>query len=239
MVATETGTALFNQTYHLTTALYETFNDIKSANQSVSGTLKLMIPDIPALGSVISSFATSYPDISICCDTSLHPQVSLQDGYDVILNFNRGKLADKNWIAKKLRCWQSVVVASPDLIDKVGRPSTIQELGQLPCISTTTALNGTPWKFKPKRGHRPITVSVKSQFRVNSGNMAMNAAVSGIGFAILAQEACQAQLASSALQIVALDHQPLDLELYAYYSSKSLQPPKISAFLNYIEQEMV
>ncbi|CAH0537753.1 LysR family transcriptional regulator [Vibrio marisflavi] len=232
---TEAGIQLYERTRHLTTALGEAFDDIKSNNSTVSGHLKLLTPDIPVLAETLTSFAVRYPSVSISCDTSLDSRLTLQDGFDVILSFNRGQLADKNWIATKVASWKSAVVASPELIEKVGLPNSINELSKRPCITTTTALNGTPWKFHSEKNDAPITLSVNSNFKVNSGSIAKQAAIAGLGFAILAEQVCEREIRDSKLQVIHLDKKPLELDLYAYYSTRTLQPPKIAALLEHLK----
>lgn len=232
---TEAGSQLYKRTYHLIASLNEALDDIKTNNNTISGQLKILVPDIPILADALSAFSIQYPTISISCDTSLDSKLTLQDGYDVILSFSRGKLADKNWIAKKVTSWKSAVLASPKLIEQVGEPNSIQDLSKLPCITTTTALNGTPWKFRSNNSTTPLTLSVTSKFKVNSGSMAKTAAVAGVGFAILAEQVCKKEIEAAELKVVQLDIEPLDLELYAYYSNRTLVPPKIKAFLEHLE----
>ena len=65
--------------------------------------------------------------------------------------------------------------------------------------------------------------------------MAKTAAVAGVGFAILAEQVCKKEIEAAELKVVQLDIEPLDLELYAYYSNRTLVPPKIKAFLEHLE----
>jgi DNA-binding transcriptional LysR family regulator len=52
------------------------------------------------------------------------------------------------------------------------------------------ALKGAPWQFVNKKGGFE-TIKVNGRYRVNSGEMAGRAAISGVGFAILSKQACQ------------------------------------------------
>ncbi len=52
------------------------------------------------------------------------------------------------------------------------------------------ALKGAPRQFVNKKGGFE-TIKVNGRYRVNSGEMAGRAAISGVGFAILSKQACQ------------------------------------------------
>ena len=60
----------------------------------------------------------------------------------------------------------------------------------LPCITTLSALKGQPWQFLDATGEI-VKVSVRSRYRVNSGELALAGARQGIGFAIVAAYPCQ------------------------------------------------
>ncbi|MFX7144831.1 LysR substrate-binding domain-containing protein, partial [Acinetobacter baumannii] len=76
------------------------------------------------------------------------------------------------------------IVAAPSLIQRYGTPTRIEQFEELPCITTVSALKGAPWQFVNKKGEFEA-IKVKGHYRVNSGEMAGQAAVAGIGFAIL------------------------------------------------------
>lgn len=204
VVPTEAGFAFYQRIAPITEALEEVLEDISGHAQSISGPLRILLPDLAIFAKVVSEFALQYPNVYLICETSLSPQESLQDGYDLILSFNRGDLADKNWVAKKIMAWESIVVASPSFIDKYGYPTALKNLKDFPC-----------------------------------GTMAYSAALAGIGLAILTKESCLHALTNSSLVDIKLDAKPLDLELHAYYSSRTLLPRKVRAFLEHLNYSLI
>lgn len=235
MTPTEAGEQLYTSTTVLLTALNDALEDINHHSQAVTGQLKLLMPDIPMLSDAAVSFCVEHPAISLCCDTSLSPREDLLDGFDLILSFNRGKLADSGWVAKEILRCRSVVVASPQLIKQHGRPYKLDDLSQVPCITSLTALNGVPWIFKDT-DDQLIRQHVKSSFKVNSGNMAGSAALAGLGFAILPEESCTDELNAGLLEVIELEAAPEDLVLYAFYAGRKHLPRKVSAFLEHLQK---
>ncbi|MEJ6473889.1 LysR family transcriptional regulator [Pseudoalteromonas piscicida] len=231
---TEAGEQLYSSTKPLTESLSDALQEVNKHACTPIGHLRILMPDIPILGQAVVTFCAENPLISISCDTSLSPRENLLDGFDVVLYFHRGKLEDSNWVVKELTRLPSVVVAAPSLLEQQNKPYRLSDLQTLPCISTLTAVNGTPWIFKTKEG-KLTTVHVKSNFRVNSGFMAKSAALSGVGFAILPLDSCNAEIESGDLISVCLEQQPEDLVLYAFYAGRKHLAKKISAFLAHLE----
>ncbi|OAN11672.1 LysR family transcriptional regulator [Photobacterium jeanii] len=233
--ATEAGKQLYSSTHSIFTNLNDALEDIAKHTHTMSGRLRLIMPDIAPLSSALVSFSCRYPDINIGCETSLNPQEDLLDGFDLIISFNRGKLTDCGWVAKEIHRLESVVVGSPALISKVGKPYLLTELIQMPCISSLTALNASPWVFQTGK-HQFIKQSVNASFKVNSGQTARTAAIAGLGFAILPKESCRQELEAGTLSIVDMEATPADLVLYAMYSGLKHTPHRVSVFLQHLQE---
>lgn len=234
MRLTQAGEQLYTRTLPLLSALDAALEDVSQNTQQISGTLRILLPDTPQFASLLTDFARRHPALNIHCETSLSGRDLMRDlvldGYDLVLTFNRGQLADSGWIAKKLAEWPSVVVGSPELIQACGKPKTLQALAELPCITTLTASNGSPWQFDTG-GPTPHALRVQSRFKVNSGHMAKAAALAGLGFALLPASSCQQELADGQLIPLALDASPVELALYAFYAGRTHLPKKITLFL--------
>ncbi|MCG7498310.1 LysR family transcriptional regulator [Vibrio sp. Of7-15] len=235
---TEAGEKLYASTLRLLTALNDAFEDISQHSKEVTGQLKLLMPDVPLLSDIVVSFCVEHPSVSLCCETSLSPKEDLLDGFDVILGYNRGKLADSGWVAKEITRWKSVVVASPSLIQQHDPLFRLVDLNKVPCISSLTALNGAPWVFKGSHGQL-IKHNVSSSFKVNSGNMAKSAALAGLGFAILPEEYCLQELQEGTLQSIVLEADPEDLVFYAFYAGRKHLAKKVSAFIEYLQNSLI
>lgn len=232
---TDAGEHLYLRTQPLLDKLNDALEEVTLHSHEVMGQLRVLMPDAPALAQAVVSFCTQHPSISLCCDTSLSPKEDLFDRFDIILSFHRGRLEDTNWVAKKVKCWPSAVVASPTLLQTTRRPFHITDLKHVPCISSFTALNGTPWIFKNAKGEL-TTQKVKSSFKVNSGHLAKLGALAGLGFAILPTESCRNEIEVGSLEIIKMEYDPEDLALYVFYSSRKHLAKKIPIFIEHLQR---
>ncbi|EHU4914567.1 LysR family transcriptional regulator [Vibrio vulnificus] len=233
---TDAGELLYLRAQPLLDKLNDVLEGVTQHSHEVMGQLKILMPDSPALAQAVVDFCRFHPSISLYCDTSISPKEDLLDGFDIVLSFHRGQLADSSWIAQEIKRWPSVVVAAPKLLQRVPRPFQITDLKHVPCISSFTVLNGTPWVFSNGKGER-ITQKVHSSFKVNSGLLAKTGAVSGLGFSILPVEFCQSELDLGVLEVVEMEYEPDDLVLYAFYSSRKHLAKKIPMFLDHLKRQ--
>ncbi|PWI33825.1 LysR family transcriptional regulator [Vibrio albus] len=231
---TQAGEQLYKSTSILLTALNEALEVVSQNAQTIEGHLKILVPDIPVISDAIVSFCTRHPSVSLSCETSLGQKEELLDGFDLILRFSRGKLGDSGWVAQELFRLPSVVVASGGFLKKHGRPYRLDELSQIPCISTQTALNAEPWVFKSSQ-YPIFHQSVKSAYKVDSGHMARSAAIAGLGLAILPLDSCRKALETGQLEIVELEAEPEDLVLQAFYAGRKHLPRRVWCFIEHLK----
>ena len=236
MKLTQAGHLLFTRAKPLLDALEQTETELTLRQMQFKGPLRICIPNEigPALlGSVVADFACQHPDLEISCVTNLSGFESLRDDLDLAIIVSRGQMDDSDYIARHL----VTIVAAPSVIQRYGSPSRIQQLEELPCITTVNALKGAPWQFVNKKGGFE-TIKVKSHYRVNSGEMAGRAAVAGVGFAILSEQACQPYIDDGRLIEIKFEQPPAPLQLFAIYSDRRYLPAKTRALIDFMHQKL-
>ncbi|MBR9926642.1 MAG: LysR family transcriptional regulator [Gammaproteobacteria bacterium] len=229
MIPTAAGKQLYQAITPLTRAMNDALEEASLHGDSLSGHLKIIMPDLPFLAEITANFCLQHPQIQLSCDTQLNPSEGLLEGFDLVLRFGRGPLEDSGWVAKEIQRWPSCVVAAPQLLKQHRVPDSLDELSKAPCITSLSVLQGMPWRFKNNQ-----TIQVQSSYKVNSGYMARAAALKGLGFAILPTHACQADIENGSLIKIDLNCQPEDLVLYAFYSGKKYPLEKVRVFLEHL-----
>lgn len=240
MKVTQAGQLLYTRAKPLLEALEQTEIELTLRQMQLKGPLRICIPTEigPALlGSVIAEFACQYPDLEISCVTNLSGFESLRDDLDLAIIISRGQMDNSDYIARHLVTIPCTIVAAPSLIQRYGTPTHIQQFEELPCITTVSALKGAPWQFVNKKGEFE-TIKVKGHYRVNSGEMAGQAAVAGIGFAILSKQACQPYISDGRLIEIEFEQAVAPLQLFALYSDRRYLPAKTRALIDFIQQKL-
>ncbi|MDH2635448.1 LysR family transcriptional regulator [Acinetobacter nosocomialis] len=240
MKLTQAGQLLYTRAKPLLEALEQTETELTLRQMQLKGPLRICIPNEigPALlGSVIAEFACQYPDLEISCVTNLSSFESLRDDLDLAIIISRGQMDNSDYIARHLVTIPCTIVAAPSLIQRYGTPTRIEQFEELPCITTVSALKGAPWQFVNKKGEFE-TIKVKGHYRVNSGEMAGQAAVAGIGFAILSKQTCQPYISDGRLVEIEFEQKAAPLQLFALYSNRRYLPAKTRALIDFIHQKL-
>lgn len=240
MKLTQAGQLLYTRAKPLLEALEQTETELTLRQMQLKGPLRICIPNEigPALlGSVIAEFACQYPDLEISCVTNLSGFESLRDDLDLAIIISRGQMDNSDYIARHLVTIPCTIVAAPSLIQGYGTPTRIEQFEELPCITTVSALKGAPWQFVNKKGEFEA-IKVKGHYRVNSGEMAGQAAVAGIGFAILSKQTCQPYISDGRLVEIEFEQKAAPLQLFALYSNRRYLPAKTRALIDFIHQKL-
>ncbi|HDG7212863.1 LysR family transcriptional regulator [Acinetobacter nosocomialis] len=240
MKLTQAGQLLYTRAKPLLEALEQTETELTLRQMQLKGPLRICIPNEigPALlGSVIAEFACQYPDLEISCVTNLSGFESLRDDLDLAIIISRGQMDNSDYIARHLVTIPCTIVAAPSLIQRYGTPTRIEQFEELPCITTVSALKGVPWQFVNKKGEFEA-IKVKGHYRVNSGEMAGQAAVAGIGFAILSKQTCQPYISDGRLVEIEFEQKAAPLQLFALYSNRRYLPAKTRALIDFIHQKL-
>ncbi|CAM5414061.1 LysR family transcriptional regulator [Alcaligenes faecalis] len=236
---TSVGQGLFDTVQPWWGALKQAEQDLLDQRTRLSGRLRICIPSEVGpflLAGVLADFAAQHPDLELHCQTNLEGLGVLAQDFDLALLMCRGALPDSSLVVQELCSFDCQVVAAPALIEQYGMPSSLEELEQLPCITTDTALDGQAWQFVLPDGRFQI-LNVTSRFRVNSGLLAGAGAVKGLGFAILGRQGCEKEIAQGRLIAVPLPLPPAPLRLVLAYTHRRHLSNSARALIEYLKAQ--
>lgn len=163
------------------------------------------------LGRALFPFLQANPGIRLALDLDDRFVDVVGDGYDAVVRHAR--IADARVVVKKLGASRRFLVASPAYLGGQGAPRTVGDLQAHRAI--IYANREADWRLRV--GKRDVVVHPEHSFRVNNGIMMRDAAVGGLGIALLPAFLVQPELASGALRIVDVGAQTESAEVFAAY----------------------
>lgn len=133
------------------------------------------------LAPAIFAFLADHPEVTL--DLRLEDRfVDLVDeGIDVALRISAAQ--DSSLIARRICDMQHAVVASPIYLDAHGTPKTPEDLRNHNCIVDTNLQGQANWRFVANG--QTLSIHVGGPVRVNSPLSARDAAMAGLGLALL------------------------------------------------------
>lgn len=202
--------------------------------KSLAGRLKISMPSEIArlmMDTIFERLAVSHPDLHLIVGTTDRFVDVIREDYDVA--FRVGHIADTELTARKLGELETVLVASPALIERSGLPITIDELAHLPFARYF--MPGRPFEITFKDGTR---ISPKGRIECDSAYALRTAAIHGLGVAHVMRYAVSDDIEAGRL-IQLLDPRLLpSAPLTALHAFGSTSPLRIKLVCDLVAQEL-
>jgi DNA-binding transcriptional LysR family regulator len=146
----------------------------------------------PRLTSALASYMAETPLVSIEIDLTERRVDLLAEGFDIALR--GGHVDSADFVARKITDATRHLFASKAYLDRRGRPKRVADLSSHDLIATRSSTSGAVWELfssggsegnRNGGGDRRYRFAFKPRLFVNELSAARNAALSGIGIALL------------------------------------------------------
>lgn len=182
----------------------------------------------------IGEFLAQYPSVKVRLDLSDSVVDIVEQGFDLALRI--GTLESSSLIARKLADNPRLLVASPEYIERAGRPDTPADLAAHKCIVLAQNRN---WTLRDARGI-VTDVRVTGNFSTNYGDVVTKAALSGVGIALKSAWDIRESLADGSLVPVLEEYsiEPV-WSLWAVRPPGQSMPARVRVFIDFIESKLL
>jgi DNA-binding transcriptional LysR family regulator len=180
---TEDGIAFFERASRIVWEVQDAVAEVSERRGTLSGPMRLSAPVTFGrmhLGPALYPFLSKHPGISLTLELDDRRVDAAADGYDAVIR--HGTVEDSRLVALPLAPSRRLLVASPEYLKRYGKPTTLDALGGHRAIYYTNR-NVADWRFldlRPGAFVRP-----PASLRVNNGDMMRDAALAGLGLALL------------------------------------------------------
>ena len=185
------------------------------------------------IGPVWARFLSIYPDVHLEVHMDQAPVDDVAKGYDA-------GIGPQSWIAADMI---AVRVTGPLKVAMVGAPlyfarqpppRTVDDLTQHSCIQYRWADDGPVFEWPFERRGRSRRISLDGGVMVNNPDLALRAAVDGLGIAYTAEAYAEPFLRSGQLVRVLEDWSPTIEGLFLYYPGHRQVPAALRALIDMI-----
>ena len=233
VMLTESGQEYLVQAQRILDEMYEIESGFRHRTQKPVGTIRLAAPlsfGLQMLAPAISDYLNKYPDVTVKTYLSDRQVDLVNEGYDLAIRI--GALNDQNLIAKKLCHGRRVVCASPEYLEKMGRPETPADLKKHNCLNYLNLAEGKSWPFMidGKRIWQPVTGNLHS----DNGDLLHQAALSSCGITLLPTFIIGESLKNKSLETVLEEYEENNFDMYAVYSQTKHLSIKIRTLIDHL-----
>ncbi|QFY62164.1 LysR family transcriptional regulator [Rhizobium grahamii] len=183
LTLTEDGTAFLERATRIVREIEEAAADMAVRRGSLAGPIRIAAPVTFGrmhLGPALYPFLAAHPDIELTLDIDDRRVDVSSEGYDAVIR--HGPIIDSRLVVWKLSRSRRLLVAAPDYLARAGRPAALADLDRHKGIYYTNR-GVADWRFQTPEG--ALVVRAKLAVGINNGDMIRDAAVAGLGIALL------------------------------------------------------
>ncbi|MDU8943026.1 LysR family transcriptional regulator [Ovoidimarina sediminis] len=205
------------------------------SDAQVEGVLRVSVPiafGLDRITALVPAFLTRHPNLSLEMRLTDDTESLIDDQIDVAIRM--GTLSDSSLVHRRLCGLQRIVVATPALVARFGRPERPADLSAIPCLAwdgSREHLNR--WKFL--EDGKEITFRAEGRFRSNQGMSLYQLCLAGMGAMRVAEHLARPAIADGRLVQLLPEHTAEDeTAIYAVFLPDRHMVPRIRNFIDFM-----
>jgi DNA-binding transcriptional LysR family regulator len=231
---TEDGNAFYERAKRIVREMDDVASEIAERRGSLAGPLHISAPvsfGCLHLGPALYGFLAQNPKVELTLDLNDRFVNMAAGGYDAVVR--HGPIDDQRVIVKRLADSKRLLVASPDYLKRCGVPNSLHDLEHHSGIIYSNR-GVADWRFRTPR--RPTTVRPGTGIRVNNGILMRDAAIAGLGVALLPTFFLQSALKERKLTVVNIGVEAEGATIYIAYPEHRRSSGKIRALTVWLQK---
>jgi len=234
---TEAGEKFFNKSAPALESIFVAMKEAGSLGEKPAGRLRLNIPQMiypNYLKSVVESFNTKYPDVTVEIFFENAATNIFEKGFDAGIRVSN--ILAQDLVAIKLfGPIRYVVAGAPQYFKKFGRPEHPKDLLTHACLCVGSGVRVYDrWEFESEG--KSFMVQVSGALITNDMMVATDAALDGRGLIFVSEDSIADKVESGSLEIVLRQYAETSDGIYLYYPQRSQVHPKLRVFIEHIKQ---
>jgi DNA-binding transcriptional LysR family regulator len=232
---TEEGAIYYERAARALDDLQEAREEIYELKSHPKGALRVSFPHslgIKYFGQAIASFATSYPEVELDINLDERFVDIVNEGFDLAVRI--GSLKDTSLVARRMASCPFVVCASSSYLETYGIPKKPKDLAEHNVLAFTRNNDLHEWRYQEANGKRG-QISLTGGFKSDSGDILCQAALEGVGIAILPIFYVAEHIESQKLQAIlpAYVTSP-SRDIYAVFQPNRFQSTRLRLFVDHL-----
>jgi DNA-binding transcriptional LysR family regulator len=229
---TEAGRALLARGQRVAAELDGVEADLGAVTGPPRGLLRVSAPmsfGQRHLAPLLPGFLAAYPAVQIELDLTDRVVDLIGERFDAAVRV--GRLPDSTLVARRIAPARRVVCAAPAYLAKHGVPRTPAALREHACLDYTYLAAPGGWPFG--NGRRTRRIAVQGPLSSNNGEVLREAALAGLGIALLPTFIVGDDLRAGRLRSLLAAYECWDAAIFVVYPATRHLAPKLRAFVDF------
>lgn len=211
---------------------------INAQQDTLDGRISIYAPQglfLHFIQELVVGFSKQYPKLRLQFVSGVAKPHLLKDNIDIMIHVDQP--ADSSFVARKINLVSTSYYASPEYLEKQGKPTHPSEMKHHDCILEVMSNRiPQPWSFT--EGDVTTSIEVVDRFSADSIDLCRGLAEQGLGIALLPNFITKESVAAGKLVQLFDGRYGVKHNLYAIYASRHFVPRKTKAFLDFLIDHM-
>ncbi|MCG8441973.1 MAG: LysR substrate-binding domain-containing protein, partial [Caulobacterales bacterium] len=185
------------------------------------------------LGPAVADFMARWPKLRVRMELSDRFIDPVAEGFDMTVRIAEPAEAP-SLIDHQIVEARRVICAAPALVERLGEPDHPSALAELPCLHYGNLATGNVWRLSGPEG--PADVRVNGVLCSNAAEVLRDAAVRGLGFALLPTFVAGPDLQAGRLATVLADFTPPRIFLCLLYPPHRHLSARVRLFVDFMHE---
>ena len=233
---TEAGELYFREVSRLLGELRNVEQQLDEVTGQATGEFRIVAPmsfGQRRLAPVVARFALAHPRLRVSLMLDDRQTDIVSQGLDLAVRI--AYPGDSSLVARPIAPVPRYICASPEYLATRGTPQSPGDLLLHDCLHYNVISEREEWTFDGAEGEE--TIVIKGVFCSNNGEVLAEAAMQGLGIAVLPDFIVEDALADGRLVRILEGRERSPLTLYVLYPSRHHVPAKTRLFIEYMAEQ--
>ncbi|TBZ16778.1 LysR family transcriptional regulator [Rhizobium leguminosarum] len=236
---TEEGRMFYERGLRILVSVDEAEASVAGQHSTPRGVLRLTVDD--AFGRLVvlpllEKYLRAWPDIQVEVSFTDRLADIVEEGFDLAIRIG-ATATDTRLVSRVIATYKARLCASPSYLAERGEPRDVDDLAVHDCLISAGRNQRQGWRFRGEGGSW-IKAQGRSRLRLDSGEAIRDAALAGLGIALLPDFLVTDDLAAGRLRQILADFETDDAKIVTLYPDKRLLEPRVRRFIDLIVEEL-
>ncbi|ANL41165.1 LysR family transcriptional regulator protein [Rhizobium phaseoli] len=238
---TDEGRLFYEHGLEVLASVDEAEASVAGQSGAPRGVLRLTVPD--AFGRlvvlpIVEKYLLAWPDIQVEVNFTDRKADIVEEGFDLAIRIGAMPSASENGLLSRvIAADRARLCASPFYLADRGEPCHIDDLAAHDCLVFSSRDQRQGWRFRGNDGAW-VKAQGRSRLRLDSSEAIRDAAVAGLGIALLPGFLAAGDLAAGRLRHVLPELEIDEAKIVALYPDKRLLEPRVRRFIDLLVEEL-
>lgn len=182
---------------------------------------------------MVARFMAAHPRVQVHLESSDRSVDVVAEGVDIALRVRAQPCEDSELVARVLSHRQQCLVASPCLVERLGKPRVPEDLLHFPCLHHGSVQRDYQWILRGQDGTE-TAITYQPQLVTRSRSMLKSAVENGVGVAQMPPSLVHDCVARGDLVEILPEWAPRPQIVYAVFPTRRGMPPAARLLVDYL-----